>query len=318
MNKIKQIFQNNRLLCLIIIILIPVIVLLIILSIKRLENGDGKDYVDIQISFRPENTNIYLDGQRVANNSTIKVSIGEHNIRATLDNYEEYNKTVNVSQHSKTIYDILTPLNTDDLSGYYEQYHSFLSQQIQLEYDEIVKLYPVANYLPFNNNLPFDYDYNVSDDYLTFTIVVTPEYKINYGDLNTIYSTLSRIDGGRGRYDLSQYNIEILEYTNPFINSFEPTNSTDPLEFLKNGYSKHENFTNMQFRTGKQQYEYYYTVINNCNPEQPVVCDRYKVLLQQTDSGWKLLGQPESILTKYNTDSSVPQYILYDANNYLL
>jgi hypothetical protein len=315
-NKAKDFLQQHNKLILIILITVIVLVFLIILSINKL-NQDNNKLVDIQVSFRPENTNITIDNKNVVNGTTIKLAIGEHQLKASLNGYEEYSKTITISEYSKNIFDILIPLNQDDLDAYYTQYHSFLSQQIQIENETIVNLYPIADYLPYNNNLPFSYDYNVSDDYLKFTIVVTPQYTINYGDLNTIYNTLSHINGESGRYDLSQYNIEILTFENPFT-EFKDSNIEDPLEYIKNGYSEHENFSHMEFINGQEEEGYYFTAINNCNPEQPMVCDRYKVLLQQKDSGWTLLGKPEAILNKHNTDPLVPQYVLYDANNYRL
>ena len=65
-NKVKDFLQQHNKLILIILITVIVLVFLIILSINKL-NQDNNKLVDIQVSFRPENTNITIDNKNVVN-----------------------------------------------------------------------------------------------------------------------------------------------------------------------------------------------------------------------------------------------------------
>ena len=110
--------------------------------------------------------------------------------------------------------------------------------------------------------------------------------------------------------DFGIYDIYFENLENPFAGIFKPNNSTDPVEFIKDGFSNAG--VDFTVNGGKEQNDYYYAYIRYSY--QTYISIIYRIVLIRNGESWRLSADPYPLLTTTNTPD-VPLYILNNANS---
>ncbi len=285
------------------IIIVTIFIGIIIYSIATLVSRQGK--IPVTIQFAPYSAVVKIDDKKVRNNHENYITPGEHTITVVASEFETYTGQIIIDENTNNIYGMLAPSNEK-------------GQQIvkarQKEFSEVEAIssgnsisagtqeeakWPILQYLPMNKII-FNIGYTMEDQD-SLTIIVDTD--ITYIDSAIEYLTTSEI----GSTPLENYNIIIPSYNNPF-KSFINNQSTDPLEFLRTGYSNVE----CEVLAGQEDGNYYYTIINTGSSEEYTAVSS-RVILLKNKASWELVSTPYPILTTINTPG-VPNDILNKAN----
>lgn len=281
---------------------ILIFTILLFLSIKKIRDSF---LIETSFSFLPEDAVIYIDNNRIENNSKVLLEEGKHILKVQKTKFKTYEETITISKLKNNYYGILSPEN----EAYYEYgdeaIHKLLIKDSE-EQEKLTEAYPILKYIPFNSDLPYSINYELSDDYLDLKIIIESQYDLSAGDIDIIRNILNnRLN--EDSIDISDYNIIIKDYNTTF--NLSASNNTNPVLFLEETLQNN----NIKVQEGVQKDNYYYTNIKLCDTNS--ICDTYKTILKKKNNTWELIGQPEPFLTKYNT-LNIPQDILREANNY--
>lgn len=293
-----------------------VILLIAIIIISVIVISNRSDKTKVSIAIEPSNTQVFLDGNnKNVNNSDIYISNEEHTFFAFLDGYIYQEINIHINEYNSEIITQLTPISSSAISS---NNPHVVSDEKELDaekrtFEKLQTNFPIIAYLPYNpTNSLFGITYDFNENYTQLNININPKEKNNAIALNSACETLKNFDTN---ISISNYNIVFNDFTNILENHFQDNHETDPINFLKTGFSS---VNNIRIQEGRSDNEYYYTVIENTIPLPDT--DKtdylpYRVVLKKQDNSWILTGTPTLLLTTYNT-TNVPQEILNLANFY--
>lgn len=301
--------MNNRQLSkqqikIIIALIIVFFIGIISYSVITLINRQGK--IPVTIQFAPYSATVKVDDKKVRNNRENYITPGEHTITVTADEFETYVGQIIIDENTNNIYGMLAPSNEKGQQIVKARQKEFSeveaissSNSIDAGTQEEIK-WPILRYLPINKII-FNIGYTMENQN---NLIITIDTDITYINSAIEYLTTSEI----GSTPLENYNVILSNYNNPF-KSFVNNQSSDPLEFLRIGYSNIE----CEILAGQENGNYYYTIINTGSSEEYTIVSS-KVVLVKNGASWKLASTPYPILTTTNTPG-IPNDILNKANN---
>ena len=288
----------------IIILIALLFVGVIIYSIVVLINRQGK--IPVTIQFAPYSATVRIDDRKVDNNHKNYITPGEHAITVIADEFETYTGTITINKDTNNIFGMLTPTTEKGQQIVRARQKEFFEVEAISGIASIEtgtkeeETWPILQYLPIDKII-FNIGYTMKNQN-SLTIIIDTD--ITYINSAIEYLTTTEI----GSVPLENYDVAISNYKNPFENTFISNQSTDPLDFLRTGYSG----VNCEILTGKEEQGYYYTIINTGSSENYTTVS-HKVVLIKTGSSWQLVSTPYPILTTTNTPG-VPEDILRKAN----
>ncbi len=277
---------------------------IIVLAIINQVNRMGK--IPVKIQFAPYIADITIDGKKGKNNKTNYLSPGTHELSVTSPNFNTYTASITVDDSSTIFYGTLTPSNEkgEKIAQRYEK--EIIEVQVIAGFasiDEGVverEEWPILQALPIDNVLySIGYTFNAEN-----RLILTVDTDTTYIDA-AINKLISLEDSG---YSAWNYDIIIKNYSNPFINQFQENTNSDPLQYLKTGFSS----VNCQIHPGTQQDDYYYTFITTGSKENYTTIHS-RVVLKQVNGTWEIISTIYPILTKINSPE-VPDNILNAVN----
>ena len=142
--------------------------------------------------------------------------------------------------------------------------------------EEEDKKWPILKHLPIKNSL-YTIGYTIKDNQLTIFVTST--------DTN-IEVALKKLASLADK-PLSSYNIEIKSPANPFKDGFTKNSTTNPVEFLKNGYQN----VNFDITSVTQNGEEYVVKITTGSNETYNLV-HYTAIVKDTGNGLELAAIP--------------------------
>jgi len=251
--------------------------------------------VAVEIKYAPFEASVFIDDQNYAVNNAINyLEPGPHHIMVTMDGFKTLEEDVEITNETKYLYGKLIALNDNDSEVYrdyqteYGTVEGIGGAESAQSAKSLIETWPILRYLPY-----------ISDSYAIGSLFD------EQGNLVvTVRAELSQINNAINRLrvfkdvTLSDYNINIIDFTNVLEGKFVENGSSDPIAFLENGYQSlglpH------QIHDGGQVDDYHYAIISVSEPNSHISVF-YRVILQKTGASWRLAGTPYPILTTYNT-----------------
>ena len=273
-------------------IFVFIILIAVIIQISRI----GK--IPISVNYAPFSSEVFLNGQKLKNNSTNYISAGDYELSVKLEHFNSITKSISVSSDTKFILGSLTAsdeagekIAKESQKDYLtvEGLYGYLSNEAGLK---IKQDYPILNYLPINNNLySISYSYNQDS---------SPKYQ------NTAVKKLYTLKN----VSPTDYDISFTNTPNPFLNPAK-TNSTNPSEFITNSFPNI--ISNYHISSVKTLDEFLITTIYKYNYTNDNSYSSYKVILKKENNELTFAATPELILTTKNT-KNIPKNVLDAAN----
>lgn len=261
----------------------------------------------VDIKFAPYEAAVFIDGKNsYTNNSSTYLEKGEHEVMVFLNGFALYDEKIEVTDETKSITGELTPIN--DYGVQVAQEHakdsadldSYITKELEKAWAEKKKTYSILEYIPYTNKAyGIGYKENGDDFILTITA--------NSPLVDTAVNKLRSFDEN---ISLAEYKFEINNFDNVLAGNFKDNSASNPMEYLKSGYSGiSEVYT---INEGQQQDGYYYTTIS-VGAYAGYTPITYRAVLKADGSSWKLVSDPYPLLTVFNTPN-VPVKILDAAN----
>lgn len=136
--------------------------------------------------------------------------------------------------------------------------------------------WPIIDNLPLKNSL-YTIGYTIKDDELIIYLDTTDT------NLETALEKLATLTD----QPLSSLNIEITNPKNPFAGRFQGSSSSDPLEFLRQGYPDIAFNITSSVESGEN-----YLVYLTTGSEEAYNLVHYTAVLKSTGDGWELATEP--------------------------
>lgn len=298
-----NILKDKKILTIIILFIITAISLTIFSFIRN----NQEETIITSISFMPEATNVYIDGQYVGNNVEIPLTIGTHEVKAELQSYETYTTTAQISKYSHNIFGYLLTKNQDTNTVIDNSMDGFLDEKYRQEDEIIAGIYPIYPYLPYNSTLPFTIDYSLSNDYTQFKIIITPHNNI-FSTINLACKKLLYIKGDSTLTSIHDYEIKIKDYNQEI--HFEDNQEESPYQYIVKGL---KNNTNISVLSQEQEGDYYYAAISVQNPNITTDYVINKLIIKKENGHWNLVSDIYPLITRFNSNN-IPSDILEKTN----
>lgn len=293
------------------IVIISIVIFIVfclgIIAYVIFQNISNLGKIKIDIKYAPFIAEVKLNDKKIKNGEFNYLEPGSYTIEVSLENFETFTDTITIDESTEYLYGALEPLNEAGIATTKRYNQDFLAIQGYASQDSINEglaedeKWPILEKLPVSNAL-FSLGYKKTGSDIVLTIKASSSY------LDSAIEKLISLNPSTK--PLADYNIEIEDFQNPFTNQFVASSSSDPTEFLKNGFSNVE--CNVS-PNGKTQGNYYLTNITT-GSEDNYTLVTFHVVLIKTDNTWKLAGTPYPILTTTNTPN-VPTEVLTQANN---
>lgn len=267
----------------------------------------------VKIVYAPFDAVVEMDGKRIRNNAEHYLTPGWYKIEVKFDNFETLVGEVEVKNDTEYLFGSLEAAN--ELGEEYVNDHmdefltiegiaGYLSSKEGLrQREEILGKAPVVAKLPVKNSL-FTISYLVGAD--------DDGVKITFSASNsTMDSAVSKFKSLLDNDDrLSRYNIEFSGYGIISVADFKNNNEGDLAGFLKAGLGHIDGFSIKN--TGESGGYYYATVTTGHSKFYNLAT--YRIILKNSEDGWKIVGGPAPILTQYNA-GGVPIEVIDLANS---
>ncbi|MBR5408513.1 PEGA domain-containing protein [Candidatus Saccharibacteria bacterium] len=301
-----------------IITVIIIVTLLILLSVAFYIIYNTINSATLIVRVAPASASIYLDNHRVSNGN-IKVTPGEHTLRAQKEGFEE--KSIQVSaiadQESNAL--IILESNSESTANWYTDHsedQKLIEEIYSLDFtaasNQITSEYPLINYLPYS--IPdYDINYGTCNDN-NFCIMINAFLPSGY---NEAIKYLRQRDS-----DLGKYYFSFTDFDNPFsklpvsnaqtsaqtITQSDLNSATNYINKILTNYQ--HNIISTKIFDDKYIITLFSYSIDNEFP-QPI---NYRLVLQKYNNSFELIVTPDQILT-YNQYPDIPKEVLSAANN---
>lgn len=259
---------------------------------------------EVYIQYAPFISTVQINNKTYENNSHTYIAPGKYNVTVSLDGFDTLNTEVDITESTHNIFGMLNP-NSEEGEKIKAQYINdyrivearYAERQAELGNLERAK-WPIIKELPITNAL-FAIGYTLSDDKLTINISATETY------LNSAINRLKSLEDS-----ISQYDINLKNFTNNFSITPTPSTSKDPIKFIEQSYiNAAQPFV---VDTGENIDGYYITTLSTGKAEQYDLVT-YRIILTPKDKSWRITSNPFPILTIHNTPNIDPK-ILDQAN----
>ena len=298
-NKTFKINKKNAIISLIVIWCLIVLIAIVFFAFTI-----GK--VSVEVKYAPFAAVVKLDDTVIMNNNSNYITPGSYHLKVEYENFETYEGEVTITEETKYLYGKLIPANEDGAIFMNEHNKDFLEIEGiagKVATEEGVKQrekYPIINELPIKDPY-YSIGYNVGEDVLNITV----EASISYRQL-AVNKLLEIMDNE----DFGKYNIIFYNLGSPYDGRFIENDKTDPVEFIKTGFSG----TGVDFTVegGVREDDYYYAYLRYYYKDYIGVI--YRVVLKNDDGSWKLAADPYPLLTSFNTPD-VPLEIINKVND---
>ena len=283
-------------------------VTLIIFTIQTLSKV-GK--IKVTVKYAPFSAEVTLNGEKLKNNAQNYITPGEYQLSVTNPDFATQTDTIIINNDTEYLFGLLSATTEHGEKITRERAEEFYEVQgiagmLSNQYGEQQRTeYPILNQLPFTNSLyKLGYTYNSGQN--------TPTITISTYSVTSIDSAISKLKSLAASTEdqITKYSIVINDFNNLLENQIQSNESSDPLEYLKNGLKD----TDYKIQEGQRDDNYYYTNIITGSEEQYTTVT-YRVILIQDGNSWRPASTPYPILTEINTPH-IPSNILESANNY--
>ena len=277
-----------------IIIAFSVIVAVIILA-ALINYISHINKVLVNIKFAPYEAAVFIDGENgYTNYSSVYIEKGQHEVMVFLNGFALYDENIEVTDETKSITGELTPISdfgveiANEYSKDYADLDKYITKELEKAWTEKKKTYPILDYIPYTNKA---YGIGYKNDGDNFILTITADSALVDVAVNKLRSFDENIS-------LAEYNFEINDLDNALAGKFENNSASDPIEYLKSGYSGiSETYT---VNSGQWRSDYYYTTIS-VGAYAGYAPITYRVVLKADGSSWKLVSDPYPLLTVFNT-----------------
>ncbi len=280
---------------------------IIIYSAITLISRIGKIAIDIKVA--PFTASVTLNGEKVANNSTIYLPVGSYELHAELEHFDSITKTMELSSENHIAYGVLNPNDEEGRSiekehlKDYQIVEGIIGAKVNADGEKRLEQYPLLAYLPINK-VTYSLSYQTQADDSPQINIKAEKVYLNSA-IKKLYSLNSTIS-------IADYRVVIRDYSNPWDNiSFTANTSSDPVEFIKTGYAGH--LEGYRLRSGELHDDYIGVVLERNSLEGAAFQYTYRVILKKSGNSWEKLNTPYPILSRYNV-SDVPSSILDQIN----
>ncbi len=301
-----------------IITVIIIATLLILLSIAFYIIYNTINSATLIVRVAPASASIYLDNHQVSNGN-IKVTPGEHILRAQKEGFEE--KSIQVSaisdQESNAL--IILESNSESTANWYTDHsedQKLIEEIYSLDFtaasDQMASDYPLVDFLPYS--VP-DYDINYGTcDTDNFCIMINAFLPSGY---NEAIKYLRQKDS-----DLGKYYFSFTDFDNLFLNLPVSAIQTSAQSVSQSDLSSATNYIN-KLLSAYQHNIISTKIVNNkyivalfsysidSEFPQPI---NYRLILQKYNNSFELIVTPDQVLT-YNQYPDIPKEVLSAANN---
>lgn len=282
-------------------------IIVVIVAVATINNVSHLNKVLLNIKFAPYEAAVFIDGSNIyTNNSSTYLEIGEHEIMVYLNGFALYEEKIEVTDETKSITGELTPINNYGVQIAQEHVKdsadldSYITKELEKSWAEKKKTYPILEYIPYTNKA---YGIGYKEDGGDFILTITANSPLVDIAVNKLRSFDENIS-------LAEYKFEINNFNNVLAGNFKDNSASDPIEYLKSGYS--EINERCVINTGNQQDDYYYTTIS-VGAYAEIYPITYRAVLKKEGSSWKLVSDPYPLLTITNTPN-VPIKVLNAIN----
>lgn len=282
------------------------VAVIVIVALMNVVPKLGK--VEVYVGYAPFIATVTLDGKQVSNNANNYLAPGEYKLKVSLEGFETLEKSVTVSEESKTLFGSIVA-NTEEgiriANEHLDDYaavQSLFGAEISAKGEKNRKEWPVIQKLPITNSL-YKIGYVIEDGKIRLSLA---SYASN---VNVAVRELKKA-ALAAKDDLAGYEIEFKNFKNDYEAEFRSNEMIDAEASLMEGFGGIADFKLVE---GVQDGEYYYAKVTTGTDETYTLVER-KVILKKADGGWKLQSEVSPILTIYNT-VDVPVEIVRLANS---
>ena len=298
-NKTFKVNKKNAIISLIVIwcLIVLAVVVYFIFTIGK---------VSVEVKYAPFAAVVKLDDTVIMNNNSNYIAPGSYHLKVEYENFQTYEGEVTITEETKYLYGKLIPANEDGAIFMNEHNKDFLEIEGiagKVATEEGIKQrenYPIINELPIKDPY-YSIGYNIDEDDV---LNITVEASISYRQLavNKLLEIMSDEDFGK-------YNIVFYDLDNPFSNSFENNTESNPVNFIKKGFTN----VNCDFEvSGTIDDDYYYGYLRYYYKDYINVINR--IVLARDNETWNLAADPYPLLTTFNTPE-VPLDIINKVNS---
>lgn len=192
--------------------------------------------------------------------------------------------------------------------------NGFNPDNFEIIYENTAQNYqdnPITNYLPFKTLFDITYNYSASNE-----LLIAVESPQTYFDeaitkLKEFSQTAYVVGSNK---TIAEYNIKFnySNFSNPFENTFVANSETDPINYIRTGFSNINPEYNFQIQQGTQEGNYYYTTVTIGSYSQFSQVT-FRIILVKNNDSWQLSSSPQPIITTTHA-KEIPLDILNKVN----
>lgn len=199
-----------------VLVVVLIIIYIVVLGIQRI----GK--TPVKVASVPGNLTVLVNGQK-RGGSTIYLSPGTYEIAAKKEGFADYSQslTVTANEPSKTLFIVLTPDSESARKWAQENRSRYLAiekragEEADRQGATFVDDHPIVQQLPYRGSL-YNIDYSYDEQ--------TKEFKLQITSPNPLGRQVAIETIKNWGYDPTDYIVEFLDYTNPFVQTQENGN----------------------------------------------------------------------------------------------
>ncbi len=264
-----------------------------------------------QLSFiiAPQSAKITMNGQTFSGGKfTKRVTPGEYTITVEKTGFEAQTTTITAEADKNTSVLIALISNNPDTANWYTDHpedsalnDDIVSRLYSEEQINFTNEYPIVQDLPITGTA-WSINYGICPDKKPFCIIIssTP------GNYSYSLEYLATVNGHN--YNLSDYPIAFTDYTNPFKNLTDTTNSN--YNIILDEITKTNNSALIKTESSG---DYIIGYFSYYNPSYNTEKDFYRVILKKEGNNWKVLT-PTLLVFYAKNYPDIPKDIINLAN----
>lgn len=285
-----------------------VIVAIVVYSLFVVISRIGKVAVSVDIA--PFTAKVTLNGEPVANHSTVYLEPGEYAVEAKQEHFTDFAQNFVISEKDHQIYGLMDPTDDEGQRIYVERIKDFyyvegiFGEIVNAEGEARLEKYPILAYLPYNKPT-----FSIS-----FQTKEGGEPQINIKSQRVYYdAAVAKLYSFDKKISVAAYDVQIADYKDPFAGvTFNENDASEAMDFIKRGYGATLNGYTVSVKGLEDGY--YGVVLTRTANEGGPYKYTYRMILAKENGALKRVNlTPYPILSQFNA-ASVPSSTL-DAVN---